>query len=233
MVLQIYTRLPQRKILRLPSLCRICNQYHRDPHAICQPCTALLEPLGPACHHCAVPLPDQTPLICGACLIKRPALDRVFVAYRYTEPLRTLIHAFKYEAALYLSSFLCDLMLQAKEECYTTDCLIPIPLHGKRLQKRGFNQTAILAQQLSALIQQPYALYACTKVVATNPQAGLTAKQRRSNLVQAFEASHLPYQHVTLVDDLYTTGATANEVAKTLKAQAGVQQVDLICCARA
>ncbi|MCX7090373.1 MAG: ComF family protein [Legionellales bacterium] len=217
----------------LPALCRICHQYHRHPHAICHACTALLEPLGPACRSCAIPIPQQNPLICGACAVQPPALDNVITAYRFTEPLRTLLHAFKYEAALYLTSFLTHLMLQAKEEHYATECLMPIPLHRQRLHTRGFNQAAVLAQHLSTAIQIPYVLHQCKKIVPTVAQASLSAKQRRTNLHQAFQAAPLPYQHVTLIDDLFTTGATANEVARTLKQQAGVQRVDLWCCARA
>lgn len=219
-------------IPRLSAICRLCGQYHKERHAICHPCTQLLEPLGPACYSCAVPLPAQDPLRCGACSVQRPHLDRVITAHRFTEPLRTLIHAFKYESALYLTSLLTELMWSAKEVDYTTDCLIPIPLHHLRLKDRGFNQAAVLASQLSQKLQKPYDLYRCDKVIATLPQAGLSAKERQTNLKQAFRVSPLPYQHVTLIDDLFTTGSTANEVAKTLK-QRGVERVDLWCCARA
>ncbi|PJD92964.1 MAG: amidophosphoribosyltransferase [Legionella sp.] len=192
----------------------------------------MLEPLGPACSFCAEPLPEQNPLICGACCMQRPCVDRVLTSYRFTEPLRTLIHAFKYESALYLSSLLIELMWAAKDPGYTTDCLIPVPLHQKRLQERGFNQAAILAVKLGQKLQKPYELYSCDKILATLPQAGLSAKERKTNLKHAFQARPVPYQHVTLVDDLFTTGSTANEVAKTLKQQ-GVQRVDVWCCARA
>ena len=225
----MFTRTPG---LRLAVICRICRQYHRDQYAICHACIALLDPLGPACRSCAIPLPQKTPSICGACSVKPPDLDRVYTAYRFTEPLRTLLHAFKYEAALYLASFLTQLMLEAKDEDDASECLIPIPLHGTRLQNRGFNQAAILAQNLSTLIQKPCLLQGCTKILPTLAQAGLDAKQRRTNLLHAFQAGALPYQHITLIDDLFTTGATANAVAKTLK-QAGVRRVDLWCCARA
>lgn len=225
------TQMESYMFIVLPALCPICRQYHRNQHAICQACMALLDPLGPACDLCAIPLPQPTPLICGACSVKPPDIDRVFTAYRFTEPLRTLLHAFKYEAALYLTSFLTTLMLEAIEGDYTTQCLIPVPLHSKRLQTRGFNQATILAKQLSMLIQKPYSLYSCNKILPTVAQASLPAKQRRSNLSHAFQAKSLPYQHITLIDDLFTTGATANELARTLK-QTGVQRVDLWCCAR-
>lgn len=222
-----------RPRLRLAAPCRICRLYHRNHYAICHACIDLLEPLGPACRSCAISLPQKTPLVCGACSVKPPALDRVFTAYRFTEPLRTLLHAFKYEAALYLASFLTQLILEATEDDDPTECLIPIPLHRKRLQTRGFNQAAILAQNLSTHTRKPCVLQGCSKILLTRPQAGLNAKQRRTNLLDAFQSDVLPYRHITLVDDLYTTGATANAVAKILKEQAGIQRVDLWCCARA
>lgn len=218
--------------LHLPAMCRICHQYHYNRYAICQGCISLLEPLGPACLVCANSLPQTNPSICGACAVNPPVLDRVFTAYRYTEPLRTLLHAFKYEAALYLTSLLCFLILQAITHNNPTECLIPIPLHKQRIRTRGFNQAAVLTRHLSEVLKKPYLLQACTKILPTVAQASLNAKQRQTNLLHAFQAKNIPYHHVTLIDDVYTTGATANEVANTLK-QAGVQRVDLWCCARA
>lgn len=217
--------------IQLPALCRLCGVYHRHKHALCQPCCSLIEPLGFACRSCATPLPDPTPALCGACGIHPPYLDNVITAYRFTEPLRTLLHAFKYDAALCLTSFLTEIMLNAKPEDYHTQCLIPVPLHKHRLQQRGFNQAALLALQIGKQIKKPCAFHHCHKIVSTLPQAGLNAKERKRNLKGAFKVQALPYQHVTLIDDLYTTGTTANEIARLLKQQ-GVQQVDLWCCAR-
>jgi len=86
-----------RSLFRLPAICRLCDQYHRDEHAICQICIDLFEPLGSSCQICAIPLPDQNPLICGACAVKQPYLDRVITHFCFSEPLRTVLHAFKYE----------------------------------------------------------------------------------------------------------------------------------------
>lgn len=214
------------------ALCHLCGRYHRHQYAICKPCSELLTRLGPACRHCAMPLPDTFPLICGACCMKLPKIDEVITAYRFIEPLRSLIHAFKYESALYLSSFLVSLMLEAIDEHYVTECLMPVPLHPARLRQRGFNQAAILALKLSSQLKIPCDLFGCSKIAATPSQAGLSAQQRHINLKEAFHAKHVPYLKVTLIDDLYTTGATANELAATLKKQ-GVQKVDIWCCARA
>ena len=104
-------------------------------------------------------------------------------------------------------------------------------MHPIRLRQRGFNQAAELAKQLAHTLNLPFDLFSCKKIINTAAQAGLNEQQRRKNLRDAFEAKPLPYQHITLVDDLLTTGSTANDLAKVLKKQ-GVTRVDVWCCAR-
>lgn len=215
----------------MPALCYLCNRYHTQHHALCTACHDLIERLGPACEYCATPLPAINPMVCGSCCVKRPIVDRVITHYRFTEPLRTLIHAFKYDSALYLGSWLTQLLLDAKPEGYTSECLIPVPLHPTKLQQRGFNQAALLTKALSKQLNLPYVLDRCKKIIMTPPQAGLSAAQRQTNLNHSFRAQHLPYQHITLIDDVYTTGATANTMAALLKKQ-GVRRIDVWCCAR-
>lgn len=179
-----------------------------------------------------MPLPDEHFPVCGICIKKKPTLDRVFSAYSFEEPLRSLIHDFKYKDAFYLRSLLVKLILDGlSPDALKTECLIPVPLHKNRLQERGFNQAAELARLLSKKTNRPYQLNLCKKTIHTKPQAGLNAKERQKNLNNAFEVKPMPYKHVTLIDDLLTTGSTANELAQLLKAQ-GLVQVDLWCCAR-
>lgn len=218
--------------LRIPKICVLCQQYHHDQYAICQSCYNLLTPLGASCRYCALPVSPGSTLICGQCCLLKPTIDRIITAYHYEEPLRTLLHTFKYYQGLYLTSLLAHLMLQASFDVTKTDCLMPIPLHRKRLRQRGFNQSAVLAKRLAQELCLPYLPTSCKKIINTAPQAGLDGYQRRVNLINAFMAKPIPYQRVTLIDDLYTTGSTANEMARTLKAQ-GVREVQVWCCARA
>lgn len=219
--------------LRLPSICALCNQYNPNHQAVCSACHQLFVPLGPTCQHCAEPLPDGDFLICGLCCKKTPPLHQVIAAYAFEEPLRTLLHDFKYHEGLYLCSFLSHLIKETiPPEARHTQCLIPVPIHPKRLRQRGYNQAALLAKQLARHFQLPYDLFRCKKIINTAPQASLNASQRQKNLHRAFEVDPIPYQHVTLIDDLITTGSTANALAFELKKQ-GVQRVDLWCCAKA
>ena len=218
--------------IRPASYCPVCSQKHRQFFALCMPCEKLLPRLGPACKHCATPLPDTTTLLCGPCAVKTPALDYVYTAFRYEEPLRSLLQAFKYQESLYLTTFFSHLIqLSLTEDAKQTECLIPVPMHSKRLKERGFNQSVLLTKQLAKETKLNYTLTACKKIIHTAQQAQLDRQSRQINLNNAFIIKPLPFEHVTIVDDLITTGCTANTIARNLK-QSGVTRVDLWCCAK-
>jgi len=219
-------------MLRLPTICLLCHQYHRAQYAICSECESELPLLGPACVTCARPFLESSVIPCGKCLTKKPYLDHIIAIYRFEEPLRSLMHNFKYREGLYLTGLFAHLMLNTQQiNLHATECLIPIPMHHSRLKQRGFNQSAILARALGKACAIPYELKACKKIRNTSPQAELSAVDRAHNLKDAFQVNQLPYKNITLIDDLLTTGHTANEVAKALKNQ-GVTTVNLWCLAR-
>lgn len=172
-------------------------------------------------------------MICGHCIKNPPHFDQAIIGYTFDEPLRGLLHQFKYHNGLYLGNFLAHLMLHAfQKKPEHPQCLIPVPMHPQRIKQRGFNQAAILAKILAKKLNLPVDLTSCNKRINTTPQASLNGEQRQKNLRKAFYSTPLIYDHVTLVDDLLTTGSTANELALTLK-KAGVKRVDIWCCARA
>ncbi|MDF1757300.1 MAG: ComF family protein [Legionellaceae bacterium] len=222
----------QKKNIRLPAICILCNQYHYEKHAICANCNDFLIPIGHSCRICSIPLANIEISICNSCSLCKPYVDKVFTGFLYEEPLRSLLHKFKYQHSLYLTSLLTEIMLQAKINERMFQCLIPVPIHKKRLQERGFNQAAVLAMHLSKIIKVPYDIKSCRKIINTPSQASLKSKERKINLINAFSVRDLKYKEVTLIDDLMTTGSTANEIAKTLK-ENGVHKVYLWCCARA
>lgn len=218
--------------IRLPSICVLCNQTHAQNLAVCDACIHLFTFLDPACKQCSLPVVDSSYLLCGQCIKKPPYFDSTTIAYSYEEPLASLVRQFKYQNKLYLSAFLAQLIINAwaKKPTYP-QCLIPIPMHDKKLKKRGFNQTIILSRFLSKQLKIPIDLTSCQKVLNTEPQAELTSNQRAQNIKNAFSVSPLPYSHVALIDDLLTTGSTANELAKKLK-ESGITTVEVWCCAR-
>jgi ComF family protein len=220
------------KKLRPPLLCALCTHHHQGQHAICEACLAYFTPILSACTLCALPLPHGQFKVCGNCLKNKPHFDKVIAPYSFVEPLRTILHELKYHQGLYLTPFLAQLILNhLPPDHQKTDCLIPVPMHQKRLSQRGFNQAGELTKTLSKILNIPHDFNVCQKIVPTPPQAGLSAKARQKNLARAFKVTPSSYQHVTLIDDLLTTGSTANELAKLLKLQ-GVKHVSVWCCAR-
>lgn len=215
----------------LPAVCLLCKHPFRGTHAICELCHSLLQPIQQACSICRLALNDAHAGKCGYCIKKKPLFDQVFSAYPFEEPLRTLLHHFKYQNGLYLSSLIVKLMLDALPPHYRPTDLIPVPLHPKRLRQRGFNQAAELAKCLANQLSSSVHLQLCSKQVHTPTQVELNEIKRRQNLHHAFRVHSKPPKHVTLIDDLLTTGSTANELARVLKQQ-GTEQVDVWCLAR-
>ena len=219
------------QITRGSMRCLLCKMKTQISEPICTACLQYFPELGPACVSCATPIADMKCLYCGQCIINPPDLDRVIIPYQFDEPLRTVLHEFKYREGLYLAKFLSQKILKLVPSDYTTDCVIPVPMHAKKLRERGFNQAALLARLIAKALQCPLELLLCKKIINTPAQAGLDAVLRKKNLRDAFHIELIHYKHVTLVDDLMTTGSTANEIARLLKLQ-GVERVDLFCCAK-
>lgn len=170
--------------------------------------------------------------LCGACLTHPPAFDATVAAYRYAFPLDRLVQSFKFNANLSLADLFASALAKAAGSA-RPDTLVALPLAGKRLAERGFNQSALLAESIARRLGINYAAHGLLKVRDTPPQAGLDRQARLKNVRGAFasEAS-LSGKHVALVDDVMTTGATLSEAAKTLK-QAGASTVTAWVVARA
>lgn len=228
-----YCQIISRK-LTLPSICPLCSQYHNDPDTICNFCSNFFSKIQSKCYKCALPLvTNHSQELCGRCLSNEVHFDKVLVNYIYEEPLKSLIQQFKYKNAIYLKNFLVKLMLDNPEiQSLKTQCLMPIPIHTAKHKERGFNQSALLAFALAKELKLNVASKYCKKITNTFPQAHLKLKDRVKNLKNSFAVKKIPYNNVTLIDDLITTGTTANEIARKLKAN-GVETVNVWCIARA
>jgi ComF family protein len=112
------------------------------------------------------------------------------------------------------------------------DCIIPVPLHPLRLKQRGFNQALEIARPIAKKLKIPIDTTHCLRIVATLPQAAISATARKHNIKNAFIVNPLlKAKHVAIVDDVLTTGSTVTELAQRLK-KSGVQKIDIWCCAR-
>jgi len=192
----------------------------------CEPCEATLPRLGDErCGICALPLTSGR--VCGACLADPPAYDAVCVPYAYAFPIDALIHAYKYGGDLSLAPVLARVLLTSVPTSarMRADVLIPMPLAATRLRERGFNQAHEIARHLGRALRIEVVSNALRKVADTPPQAALPWKARARNVRGAFVCdADLTGRHVAIVDDVMTTGATLNEVARSLK-RAGAARV--------
>ncbi|MDP2747533.1 ComF family protein [Pseudomonas sp.] len=224
--------------LKSNQSCLLCDEAADAALAICTSCEAELPWLGGHCQVCALPLPSHG-LVCGACLKKPPSFSKVEVPWRYAFPIDSLITRFKHQAKWPLGRLLGELLSQHLQHAFDEglprpDLLLPVPLADKRQRQRGFNQAGLLAEWLSASLQLPLQAHWLQRVVDTPAQQQLDAATRKRNLRKAFAlapGSVVSGLHVALVDDVLTTGATAESLARLLN-KAGTARVDVYCLAR-
>ncbi len=166
-------------------------------------------------------------------------MTRAVGAFGYEEPISSLIAGFKYRAALPQGRVLGDLLAEHIRDAYRgralPELLVPVPLYPTRLRERGFNQAVVLAQQLGRGLKIPVSPEALLRIRKTPAQQGLSAKERRRNLRNAFLSQMDPcaYGSIALVDDVVTTMSTAHEIARVLRHSNPDLQLHLWFLARA
>lgn len=216
-----------------PPTCLLCGDPGDRSLDLCRPCADSLPRIGTACPRCALPLAASGLFLCGACQKRPPAFDAAHALFHYQEPVAHLIRGLKfgarYAGARLLGTLLTD---HLAERAGRPEAIIPVPLHSGRYRERGFNQSIEIARTVSRRLHLPLDLESCRRVRATPAQTRLPAGERRKNLRRAFAADPLPFRHVAILDDVVTTGTTANEVAKALR-RAGAERVEVWACARA
>jgi len=218
----------------LPQSCYLCGA--KSVRALCPGCLADLPyySLENTCVCCARPLNREfEEMYCAHCQHTPPFFTQTLPLFSYSYPINHLIIDAKFRQNLTILTLLAELMVQHIDYQQIPDALIPVPLHSKRLRERGYNQSLEIAKMMARQLRIPLATSACQRIRYTTPQAQLSGNQRKINLQDAFRTGQLKkqWQHVVLIDDVMTTGATVNELA-TVLLQAGIQRVDVWCCAR-
>jgi len=204
------------------------------PSGLCADCEASLPWYDDArCPQCA--LPNLRGDLCGVCLQHPPAFDQTLTVFRYAYPLDRLLHQFKYHQQLPWGALLADAWLSRMPVFPASQppaVLVAMPMHLNRIKQRGFNHALELAKQLQKQWQVPLRVDGCERVIDTSAQAGMDMKTRTRNLRGAFATQHSwQGQHVMIVDDVMTTGASMHALAKVFK-QAGAAQVTALVLAR-
>jgi ComF family protein len=220
----------------LPATCILCGNAGFDGLDICASCYHRLPRNSACCYRCAESFttPIAAPTQCGRCLSNNPAFDETYAPFLYQDEIRHLITGLKFGAqfknARLLGLLLANHLQQTTEK---PDCIIPVPLHTARYHERGFNQALEIARTVSKNVGIPLDISSCSRHKDTPHQTGLSAKKRRQNLRGTFSVQKpLSFHHIAIVDDVMTTGSTANALAAVLK-RAGVSKVDIWVCARA
>lgn len=221
----------------LPFNCILCSEETGRKLDLCIDCEKHLPWLNNTCIYCAAPLPFETKSRCGACSKKPLPFDRVYIIFSYTQIIKKLIIALKFQKRLIyahiLGSLLADQISLKYQQDKLPDLIIPVPLHRKRLYERGFNQAMELARPISKRLNIPIDYKGCTRVHNTTAQSKLAANQRSTNVKNAFTIQEYlsSKQHIALLDDVMTTGHTLTELSRALY-DIGVKRIDVWCCAR-
>jgi ComF family protein len=234
-----------RQALRfiLPVECMTCgHSLSTDPVPFfCTGCWQNIRPFQqPVCVRCHQPFVSSAATTytpnhqCQDCQERPPAFERAWTLFPYLPPLREAICSFKYRGKLTLARPLARLMISALPNGIEADVIVPVPLHPARLRAREFNQSLLLADQLSRHLALPVSVTNLVRVVATDPQTTLTRQARLRNLRKAFEVRRpqdLAEKRILLIDDVFTTGTTLHECAKALR-NAGAGPVFALTLAR-
>ena len=215
-------------------LCASCIESNiANNHAVCKPCLNDL-PWHPktSCPQCGL---ASSGMVCGSCLNSPPDFDATISVFLYAYPIDAMMQRYKYGSLLNLGDAFGELLAE-KIHIENIDLIIPMPMHPQRLKERGFNQALEIAKILDKLLCKNYKGKLDYKSVArqtlTPPQASLPLKDRVKNIKGAFKVhADLSGKRIAIVDDVMTTGASLNELAKTLK-KAGAGHVECWVIAR-
>ena len=221
---------------------------------ICDACVSELPWLGDCCQQCAVPL--TTDALCPDCQSKAPAYRRCISAFIYQAPIDNIILRLKKDPYVAEIKQLTALLAERILRCYQSteqkqeqkpslpELVIPMPLHWRKISQRGFNQSQIIGNLLSNYFlyehKTPLKVLSdiCQRTSNSQAQHTLDKKQRARSVKDAFSIRaarsggvNLKGRTVAILDDVVTTGATANAIASTV-IKAGADQVDIWCLAR-
>ncbi|MBR1648370.1 MAG: ComF family protein [Alphaproteobacteria bacterium] len=221
-----------------PRRCLKCSKILDTTGYLCDDCAQNINFITPPyCERCGAPLYGDLIKKCPDCLKKKRRFYRLArSAMIYDESSKGLITSFKFKDKTENAKLLAVMLKVAGKDIFNSDVdlIIPVPLHYTRLIKRRYNQAAVLAQELSLMVNIPVDCQSLIRHRKTRPQVELSGQARISNVRNAFSVNHfdkIKNKRIVLIDDVTTTGSTLKESAKALK-KAGAKSVDVLTLAR-
>ncbi len=221
----------------LPNHCMLCqNNTHRSI-SLCVHCEKELPWNDKACRCCGKYIEKSSTTLCGKCLAQPPPYRHTVAAFRYQPPVSDWISAIKFYNKWYYTQMLGKLfakrLLQTRSKEKWPELIIPVPLHHKRLRKRGFNQALEIAKPIAKAFNIPIDTQSIQRIKNTLPQSELSKASRQKNIKKAFHLGKpIIANHIAIFDDVITTGNTITELSQALKHH-GVKTIEVWCCARA
>ena len=213
----------------LPTECAVCRTPLTDdpiPH-FCSDCwNTIVLPSHSHCSRCDRPFVSPVATVyspthmCYSCSERPPSYTKAWTLYPYQSPLRDAICLFKYRGKVSLAASLARLMIDRLPALDSIDLIMPVPLHAGRLREREFNQSLLLADRIGRHLCMPVSCADLIRTVPSPAQTTLSRKERLKNLRGAFAVTRpesIVGKRILLIDDVFTTGATVNECAKTLR----------------
>lgn len=202
-----------------------------EPYSLCSRCLQEISwANGKLCRVCGKLLEDWYPVnICGECVNRTRNFDRGVTCMQYREIERKIIRDFKYRGKSFLSrklsEIICDKILA---EGLEFDIIVPVPMYAAKERKRGYNQAALLGRYLGLRLGVPCQSDFLYRIRDTAPMSRLGLRDRKRNLDGAFSVSEaagreIPGRRILLIDDIYTTGTTAEHCSGLLKSRGAAE----------
>ena len=219
----------------LPARCAGCADVIEEPGVFCPSCWVKNLWLGDGgCARCGLPLEGTDAETCARCLERPPPIDRIRAAVAYDDLPRSIALRLKYGRKVALARTMARYMAPLSGNWAGGAILVPVPLHRWRLWSRGCNQSGLVACELAKAWNLPLDQRSLRRIRRTVPLKGMSALQRRKAVAGAFtvaEGIRLDGRTVVLIDDVLTSGSTAEACARALR-RAGAARIELICWAR-